>query len=162
MTDFIYSDGIHFCQAVGCGALLCFIYDWIRIFRRICVHKKVIWISVEDILFWIVAGLVLFVLSFETRNGVVRGFLLIGAVFGAAVYQVILGKHLVVIISKFLRILIKYLSLPLKKAKFCCTMISGKIGSARKLRKEDESGNRQKKAGKQVHGGSKSQKTKTL
>lgn len=162
MTDFIYSDGIHFCQAVGCGAILCFVYDWIRIFRRLCLHKRVIWISVEDIIFWIIAGFVFFALSFETRNGVLRGFLLLGAVLGAAVYQLIIGKYFVYYISKVLRIAAKYLSLPLKKVKHCCTMVAGKVVSARKARKEDESDRQHKKDIKQVHNAAKNKKAKAL
>lgn len=138
MTDFLYYDGQHFIQAIFCGVFLSVVYDAIRVWRRIVIHRRVFWIGIEDILFWIFAGIRLFLLSFETRSGIVRGFLLIGAVLGALLYHLIFGRFLVNIVSKIL----KY---PLKKLVAWVKIILCKI---RRFRKEEGSGNGQKKAGK--------------
>lgn len=139
MPDFIVQDVTHFGQACLCGAELAVLYDILRIFRRIIVHRKVLWIGVEDILFWIYAGLQLFLLSFETRSGVVRLFLIVGAIIGAAVYQWILGRFLVNIVSKIIKI-------PLKKAKRCFTMILLRVRGWHHKGRDDKRGNRQTKA----------------
>ncbi|MGN0481735.1 MAG: spore cortex biosynthesis protein YabQ [Lachnospiraceae bacterium] len=139
MPDFLYYDGLHFCQAIICGVILSLLYDCIRVWRRLVPHKRVFWMGVEDILFWIVAGIELFLLSFETRSGIVRGFLVAGAILGALAYQVILGRFLVNIVSKILKF-------PLKKLKAWGTIISDKMRRVRMAGKEEKRGNRQKTA----------------
>lgn len=139
MPDFLYYDGLHFCQAVICGVMLSVVYDCIRIWRRLVIHKRVFWIGIEDILFWIFAGIELFLLSFETRSGIVRGFLVAGAILGSLTYQLILGRFLVNIVSKIL----KY---PLKKLKAWGTIILSKMRAKHRNRKEEKRGDRQKTA----------------
>lgn len=139
MPVFILEDGLHFGQACICGAMLAVAYDFLRIFRRVVVHRRIFWSGVEDILFWIYAGIQLFLLSFETRAGVVRLFLLIGAVIGAIIYECILGRFLVKFVSKIIKI-------PLKKLKSCFTMLLLKVRGLRIKGRDDRRGNRQKKA----------------
>ena len=47
------------------GVLLAWIYDNIRAFRRIVRHKTVVFMSVEDIIYGIYAGLSVFVMCFK-------------------------------------------------------------------------------------------------
>ena len=61
------------------GVLLAWIYDNIRAFRRIVRHKTVAFMSVEDIIYGIYAGLSVFLLCFKVADGIIRGFIIMGA-----------------------------------------------------------------------------------
>ena len=54
------------------GVLLAWIYDNIRAFRRIVRHKTVAFMSVEDIIYGIYAGLSVFVMCFKVADGIIR------------------------------------------------------------------------------------------
>ena len=60
------------------GVLLAWIYDNIRAFRRIVRHKTVAFMSVEDIIYGIYAGLSVFVMCFKVADGIIRGFIIMG------------------------------------------------------------------------------------
>ena len=57
------------------GVMLAWIYDNIRAFRRIVRHKTIAFMSVEDIIYGIYAGLSVFVMCFKVADGIIRGFL---------------------------------------------------------------------------------------
>jgi len=65
------------------GVLLAWIYDNIRAFRRIVRHKTVVFMSVEDIIYGIYAGLSVFVMCFKVADGIIRGFIIMGIAVGA-------------------------------------------------------------------------------
>ena len=64
------------------GVLLAWIYDNIRAFRRIVRHKTVAFMSVEDIIYGIYAGLSVFVMCFKVADGIIRGFIIMGIAVG--------------------------------------------------------------------------------
>ena len=68
------------------GVLLAWIYDNIRAFRRIVRHKTVAFMSVEDIIYGIYAGLSVFVMCFKVADGIIRGFIIMGIAVGAFLY----------------------------------------------------------------------------
>ena len=68
------------------GVLLAWIYDNIRAFRRIVRHKTVVFMSVEDIIYGIYAGLSVFVMCFKVADGIIRGFIIMGIAVGAFLY----------------------------------------------------------------------------
>ena len=71
------------------GVLLAWIYDNIRAFRRIVRHKTVVFMSVEDIIYGIYAGLSVFVMCFKVADGIIRGFIIMGIAVGAFLYKVV-------------------------------------------------------------------------
>lgn len=76
------------------GALLFFLYDILRIFRRIVPHGN-IWIGVEDFIYWIVCTAAVFVMLYQENDGMVRGFAIGGIVLGMAVYYVLLSRFVI-------------------------------------------------------------------
>lgn len=68
------------------GVLLAWVYDNIRVLRRIVRHKTVIFMSVEDIAYGIYAGISVFVMCFKVADGIIRGFIIMGASVGAFLY----------------------------------------------------------------------------
>lgn len=68
------------------GVLLAWVYDNIRVFRRIVRHKTVIFMSIEDIVFGVYAGISVFVMCFKVADGIIRGFIIMGIAAGAFLY----------------------------------------------------------------------------
>lgn len=99
---------------VTLGIFLSAVYDVIRIFRRIIKHG-IIWISVEDILFWTFCGIVIFVVSFWENDGRIRWYTLAGVVFGAYMYHETVSSFIVKFVSFILNTPINIVKKALKK-----------------------------------------------
>jgi len=67
------------------GIILGFVFDIFRIKRRI-VKTGIILISIEDLLYWIFAALLLFLTLYLSNDGQIRGFSIIGSILGASFY----------------------------------------------------------------------------
>lgn len=100
-------------SALFIGMMYGFIYDTIRIIRRVIVHRKVLWIAIEDIVFWIVVALHSYVTFYYGTNGIMRGYIVIGIVCGAGLYRVSVGT----LYLKYVTRIVKFVVKPLKKAK---------------------------------------------
>ena len=70
-----------FLQAALAGNLVYLVYAAIRVFRRIVKHN-LFWISFEDIVFWIGTGLYLFTRIYQTSNGSIRWYFVLGVLVG--------------------------------------------------------------------------------
>lgn len=80
-----------FLQAVLAGNLVYLSYLAIRIFRRILKHN-LFWISVEDAIFWIAAGFYLFLKIYQTSNGTIRWYFVLGVLVGGILTHHIISK----------------------------------------------------------------------
>lgn len=70
-----------FLQAVLAGNLVYLVYSVIRVLRRIIKHN-LFFISLEDLIFWIGTGIYLFVKIYQTSNGSIRWYFVIGVLTG--------------------------------------------------------------------------------
>lgn len=86
MSQAIVQDNIFLLHAFLMGIGVTFVYDGIRIFRRIAPHN-VFWISVEDLLFWFVCAIEVFLLMHEESDGELRWFAVLGALIGMLLYK---------------------------------------------------------------------------
>lgn len=90
-------------HALMMGLFFSFIYDLLRIARRVVKHN-VLFVSIEDLGFWIYCGAEVFLLMYHESNGTLRWFAVMGALAGMLFY----GK----VISPFF---VKYTSMGLQK-----------------------------------------------
>ena len=90
----IYQELLFLGSSVLVGMGLFFLYDILRIFRRILPHGN-IWIGVEDFLYWIIFTGVVFVLLYRENDGMVRGFAFGGLLVGMACYYLLLSRLIV-------------------------------------------------------------------
>ena len=93
MVSSVYWEWELLLLAIRLGIKLAFIYDGIRIFRFFVPHGNII-ISIEDLFFWIYAGIIIFELQLEQSNGVLRGFSILGMLLGMFLYSKLLGERL--------------------------------------------------------------------
>ena len=90
MTE-IRGEIIAFITAIIAGMTIRFCYHCLTCIRNTWKHKKLL-IEIEDILYWIVTSLYLFVQIYYTSNGVVRWFFVLGIVLGAIIATILVRE----------------------------------------------------------------------
>ncbi len=92
-------------HALLTGIFITFVYDVIRIFRRVVPHNS-FFVSLEDLGFWIYCGGTVFLLMYHESNGELRWFAVFGAVTGMLFYRKLFSppfvKYVSLILSKIL------------------------------------------------------------
>lgn len=86
-----------FLQAVLAGNLIYLVYTVIRVVRRLVKHN-LFFISLEDLIFWISTGIYLFVRIYQTSNGSIRWYFVIGVLLGGILTHLIISQ----IVKKYL------------------------------------------------------------
>lgn len=120
MNDNIYYQLYVFVLCCIFGVILAILFDIFRIKRRI-VHTSVFLTFIEDMLFWVLASLLFFILILRFYNGEFRVFMVVGIVIGAMAYFGTLSKLFVSVcvvivrfLTKFFKNIICIVLLPLK------------------------------------------------
>lgn len=91
VSEAIGHETILFGISVLVGAGLLFLYDMLRIFRRIVPHGN-LWIGVEDFWYWLVCTGGIFVMLYRENDGRARGFALGGVLLGMALYYLLFSR----------------------------------------------------------------------
>lgn len=84
------------------GIFITFIYDLLRVMRRVIPHN-IFWISVEDLIFWGFCAAEVFLLMYHESNGTLRWFAVLGALAGMLIYHQTVSRFLVKYVSLLLR-----------------------------------------------------------
>ncbi len=95
------------------GVLLIFLYDIIRIFRCVIKHTKT-WEAVEDTIYWIIAGFIVFIMLYHNNDGVIRWFAIAGVGAGMFLYNISVSKFVVKYVSLVINKMIKIIGKVLK------------------------------------------------
>ncbi len=90
-------------HALLMGIFITFVYDILRILRRVIPHGGFM-VSLEDLLFWIYCAEKVFLMMYHESDGNLRWFAVIGALAGMLLYKKAVSPWLV-----------KYVSLGLEK-----------------------------------------------
>lgn len=98
------------------GIALAVFYDAIRIIRRLITHN-IFWLSVEDIFFWMIAGIITFLVCFMEDAGNIRWFAIAGEVLGAWMYHKTFSSFIVKYVSLILFFPVKIVKKALKNIK---------------------------------------------
>lgn len=122
VSEGIHDEVVFLLISIALGEGLVMLYDFLRIFRRIARHG-VVWISIEDICYWILASLLVFGMIFQTNDGLIRGFSIGGICLGMCVYNHFISPFLVKYSSAFLGKIITILKRGLKKGKKAVTIV---------------------------------------
>ena len=85
-------------HALLMGIFITFVYDLLRIFRRVVPHNG-FFVSAEDLLFWIYCGGEVFLLMYHESDGTLRWFAVLGALFGMFLYRKLVSPYLVKYVS---------------------------------------------------------------
>lgn len=86
LSESIYQEIQFLLHSFLLGIIITFVYDNIRVFRRVIRHNN-FFISIEDLFFWIMAAICIFLLQYRENDGVFRWFSVIGAFLGMLLYR---------------------------------------------------------------------------
>lgn len=137
MSQDIIQEVSFFMHSTIMGITITFAYDWFLIIRKLIKHNT-LWLSLEDLVFWLACGISVFYMLYRENNGVLRWFTVIGALVGMLCYKLLVGKKFVHIMStciykimwlgfKILQIIVKPLKWLLFKLKKLLIFINKKV-----------------------------------
>ena len=95
------------------GVTIGILFDFFRILRRTIKTANFI-TYIEDVLFWILTGLLILYNIWYFNNGEIRIYMFLGIIMGVLIYMSTLSNILIKIFSKILQIIIKVVELPFK------------------------------------------------
>lgn len=98
MSREIVQELTFFTHSVLIGLVITFVYDWIRVLRRLFKHGTLL-MSVEDLLFWLACGIGVFYMLYRENNGMLRWFAVLGAAVGMFFYKMIVRDIFVNVMS---------------------------------------------------------------
>lgn len=90
--------------AGAAGVLIAFLYDMFRLKRRI-VRTKSVMVHIEDIIFWLISAIVLFLSSYIISSGETRVYFYAGAFLGALLYIGLLSKPMLWLLTQLIKII---------------------------------------------------------
>ena len=105
---FIVDQVYTFMYAILGGALVAFLYDFLRIKRR-TIKTSVTIVGLEDILYWLTAAVFLFIIVFKSNSGEMRGYIFIGNVIGVIFYESLFSKIIIDTSQRVINIIYKTL-----------------------------------------------------
>jgi len=73
------------------GMVIALVYDLFRIFRK-AVRTGSLVTFVQDILYWLIASVIMFITIYYSNDGELRGFLFLGAFLGVIIYALMFSK----------------------------------------------------------------------
>lgn len=103
-------------HALLMGIFITFVYDILRIFRRVMPHGGFL-VSLEDLAFWIYCAAEVFLMMYHESNGNLRWFAVIGALVGMFLYKKLVSPRFVKYVSLWLGKVLKFLLKPFRLAK---------------------------------------------
>ncbi len=96
------------------GIIISFLFDFFRILRR--VYKTPDFITIlEDIVFWIISGIIILSGIFILNEGKIRAYLFLGLFAGITIYIITLSKFITKIGIIFFKSINKILFIPILK-----------------------------------------------
>lgn len=108
------------------GMIIGLLFDFFRIIRRTFKTNDIL-TYIEDILFWILTGLILLYSIFVFNNGELRLFMIFSVILGVSLYLIIFSKYIIKInitILKFIKnILSKIINILIVPFKYIYNMI---------------------------------------
>lgn len=95
------------------GVAIGILFDFFRILRRSIKTSNLV-TYIQDILFWILTGIIVLYSIWYFNNGELRIFVFLGLIIGILIYMTTLSSIIVKIFTKLLVILINILKVPFK------------------------------------------------
>lgn len=113
MTKMISLELKFFLVSLLWGVILLLLYDVLRILRRFVKHSAFL-VSVEDVVFWSISGVLIFVMIYEHNNGTIRGFAIVAIGIGMILYHYLVSEYLIRFICMLLNAILGTLGRILK------------------------------------------------
>lgn len=99
---------LNFLRSVLLGAIFCFLYQFLRVARRLSVHSDIT-VFFEDVIFCLLLVFPTFCFLLSTTNGELRGYIFLGIFAGFAAFHYCLSKLIVLLLFYILFYVRKFL-----------------------------------------------------
>lgn len=132
MSQNIINEAYFFGCCVLTGIAVIFMYDVLRVFRRIVKHG-VVAIGIEDFIYWVGCSFFVFHMIYIRNDGIIRGFAILAIVLGMLTYNLTISRIFVKYISMILNKIIKIVTDPIKWILKICTNMLKKCYKAVKI-----------------------------
>lgn len=131
-------ENIFLFYAIYTGVYITFLYDIIRVIRRVFPHSDGM-VSLEDIGFWIYCGGRVFVLMYKFSDGMLRWFAVLGALAGMCFYRKFISSFFVnytsAVFIKIKRLIVKAARFILRPIVKCYMRLKKKLTISLKMLK---------------------------
>lgn len=121
------------------GFLIGLLFDMFRISRRTFKTSDIV-TYIEDILFWILSGLLIIFSLFKFNNGEIRVYIIIGLIVGISIYILVFSKliintlvKVIIFIKKIMSKLIKICLFPIDLIKKILKILTKPIKNLQKM-----------------------------
>ena len=91
------------------GFLIGLLFDMFRISRKTFKTSDLV-TSLEDILFWILSGLLVLFSLFKFNNGEIRAYIILGIFIGIAIYMLVFSKIVINVLVKIITVIKQIIS----------------------------------------------------
>ena len=108
------------------GIVIGLLFDFFRVLRRSFKTKDII-TYIQDVLFWILAGLILLYTVFTFSNGEIRLYMFIGIFIGCILYMLMCSKYFITINVKFIILIKKIIFILINPIKIIIKFLYDKI-----------------------------------
>lgn len=95
------------------GVVIGLLFDFFRILRRSFKTSNII-TYFEDVLFWILTGVLILYNIWYFNNGEIRIYMFLGIIMGVLIYMLTLSNIIISLLSKILNSIVKVLELPFR------------------------------------------------
>ena len=95
------------------GVIIGLLFDFFRILRRSFKTSNII-TYFEDVLFWILTGVLILYNIWYFNNGEIRIYMFLGIIMGVLIYMLTLSNIIISLLSKILNSIVKVLELPFR------------------------------------------------
>ena len=102
------------------GIIIGILFDVFRILRRSFRTSDII-THTQDVLFWILTGVILLYSIFTFSNGEIRFYMFLGVFIGCVIYMLLFSKYFInvnvkimLILKKIIKTIFKYIIVPIK------------------------------------------------
>ena len=95
------------------GVIIGLLFDFFRILRRSFKTSNII-TYFEDVLFWILTGVLILYNIWYFNNGEIRIYMFLGIIMGGLIYMLTLSNIIISLLSKILNSIVKVLELPFR------------------------------------------------
>lgn len=90
------------------GVLIIILYDVLRIFRKL-VNHSVFALALEDLIYWFLCGICIFLMLYKENNGSIRWFAVAGVACGMLLYNGTISSFATELIAKGLKFILRIL-----------------------------------------------------
>ncbi len=118
-------ENVFLLYAFASGIFITFVYDILRIWRRVVPHGVVL-VSLEDLAFWAFCAIHIFGLMHRESNGSLRWFAVMGALAGMLLYK----KTVSGIFVRYVSLVLQRMRDLLQRMLYLCLRPVGKAGHA--------------------------------